>query len=196
VTDDVLGFGDPHDPNGDPHGDPHSAGHDLDLPAADPLAHDPAGHEPLGPEPSPGGELSQDLDHDRGHDLGHDLRHSGELPADLATDPATDPADPATDPATDPAAGLLAGHDDGPFPVRLDVDVETADGLDWVDPELLGNGPAGFLADPLPPYAPRADLLADLHHAAGSDGAASWESLAGSDDPAVRALAMHWRGAE
>jgi hypothetical protein len=47
---------------------------------------------------------------------------------------------------------------------------------------------------PVEPADPPEALLTDLHLAAGKDGRASWELLAGAEDPAVRALAARWSG--
>lgn len=89
--------------------------------------------------------------------------------------------------------------DASPFPPPLDLDVVPPDGSDWVDPGLLGEPSAewGAGVDPAPFVAmddPHA-LLADLHAADLAEGEPSWDALAGSDDPAIRALALHWASA-
>ena len=73
------------------------------------------------------------------------------------------------------------------FPPPLDLDVRPADGP-WVDPDLLGLVEDGVDRHTDPPDA----LLADLAAAEG-DPVADWTTLHGSDDPAVRALALRWR---
>lgn len=83
------------------------------------------------------------------------------------------------------------GIDDA-YPPHLDVAIEPADGRAWVDPELLG---ADLDHEPLGggTYAPPAELLDSLR-GPDPDAAAtpSWEALAGSEDPAIRALAARW----
>lgn len=81
--------------------------------------------------------------------------------------------------------GPAVDHDDVP---RLEVSVTPADGLDWVDPDLLGRA---AMPDVSVPVASAEELLADLQ--AAGDGDDTWESAAASDDPAIRALAAHWR---
>lgn len=90
------------------------------------------------------------------------------------------------------------------FPPHLELDVTPTDGREWVDVDLLGSGeewgtmsmtdsttdPMGGVVVPDSPQA----LLADLHQFDGGDGMPSWTTVAGSDDPAVRALALHWQG--
>lgn len=122
---------------------------------------------------------------------------------DLATD-AGDWADPETpagwasdgegpDPAgTDPATWAAAGPGPDPFPPALDLDVTPADGGPWTDPELIGGTGADPDADTAYAPAEPAALLSDLS-AADGDPDATWQDLADSDDPAVRALAAHWR---
>jgi len=81
---------------------------------------------------------------------------------------------------------------DDVYPPQLDVTISPADGQDWVDPGLLG---ADVDSEPVvpPDYAPPEELLASLHTADGSDAPATWDAMATSDDPAVRALATFWR---
>lgn len=112
----------------------------------------------------------------------HAPEDHGALPADeISLEP-----EPAAD---------AAGFD----PPMLEVSISPADGQDWVDPGLLGGaaGDAGDVGDlgpePAALYAAPDDLLSSLHAAEGSDTGADWDSLAGSDDPAVRALAEFWR---
>jgi hypothetical protein len=88
--------------------------------------------------------------------------------------------------------GLAQPVDAHDFPPHLDLDVVPADGLAWVDVDLLGD-PTALPADPLVvPDSPQA-LLADLHAQDGADGAPSWAAVTGSDDPAGRALALFWQ---
>ncbi len=100
----------------------------------------------------------------------------------------TDRHEPATwlD-GTDPAGWADTAGAADPFPPRLDPDVRPADGR-WIDPGLLGPVDDGLDRTTDPPDA----LLDDLAAAAG-DPAADWTTLAGSEDPAVRALARRWR---
>lgn len=90
---------------------------------------------------------------------------------------------------TDPA-GWTADAGADPFPPALDVDVRPGDGGRWVDPDLLG-GP-GHRSPPR--VDPPAALLPDLPDLAAADGdpPAGWDALRDTDDPAVRALTLHW----
>jgi hypothetical protein len=97
--------------------------------------------------------------------------------------------------AGDPGFGggpeVTVGMDVSMFPAALDLDVVPSDGQDWVDVDLLGNPPAGSLT---PVWLdPPGELLADLHRLDAGDGTPSWQAVAGSDDPAVRALGLRWR---
>lgn len=107
--------------------------------------------------------------------------------------------------ATGHDAASDTGHDDGAepwglaqpvdahaFPPHLDLDVVPADGLSWVDVDLLGDATAVPTAPLVLPDSPQA-LLADLHREDGADGAPSWQTVAESDDPAVRALTLFWQ---
>jgi hypothetical protein len=56
----------------------------------------------------------------------------------------------------------------------------------------VGGLDVGGLDPGVPATDPPDLLLADLHAADGGDGPASATGLAGSDDPAIRALAAYW----
>ncbi|HVX44179.1 MAG TPA: hypothetical protein VHC49_09840 [Mycobacteriales bacterium] len=90
---------------------------------------------------------------------------------------------PAEEIALEPAAASIE-------PLPFEVPFGPVDGQDWVDPGLLG-GDAG--PEPVADYAPPEELLSSLHAAGGAEGAADWDVLGASDDPAVRALAEFWR---
>jgi hypothetical protein len=139
--------------------------------------------------------LGEDLsgaDHDTGfHDSGYE--HAGHDAYDPETghepQPAEEPPGVAPD-HVDLSADHVAAAGDGtlphsvdtsPFPPHLEVDVTPADGQDWVDPEHLGEPEPAFLAGTDSPQA----LLAGLHESEGADPT-------GSDDPAIRALALFW----
>lgn len=152
----------------DPYGSP-------DHPGVAPDAE--AGSEPAGfPEEQPADWTGSGDD---------DVLHSGPRARDHDPDPGV-PVD-----GTDVVGWTdTAGAD--PFPPALDVDVQPGDGGPWVDPDLLG-GPDSWStgADPAPPADPPAALLPDLA-AADGDPDAGWDTLRDSDDPAIRALALHW----
>jgi hypothetical protein len=190
--DDPFGPADHHD--ADHHElepDPLAGGdHDhlgADLPAADhptadyPAADHPAA-EPLagGPYPDAPGSGQPDLPDDPAWpaDPGHGAADSGALEHEpTAVPPEADP--PAAQP--DHTDALPQHLDTSPFPPHLEVDVVAADGLDWVDPHLLGEPEnAGYA-----PALDNAAALAGLRAAEGADPA-------GSEDPAVRALALFW----
>lgn len=154
----------------DPYGSPGHPG---------PEPHDAAPAEPAGlPEEQPADWSGP----------GDDLAHSG--PGAWEPDGGLDPGDQAD--GTDPASWTAAAGAD-PFPAALDMDVQPGDGGPWVDPDLLG-GPDHWTADGLGPAGP-ADppdaLLPDLA-AADGDPDAGWDTLRDTDDPAVRALTLHW----
>jgi hypothetical protein len=76
------------------------------------------------------------------------------------------------------------------FPPALDVGdlPEPVDGFPWVDTAVLGAGDPHDDAPELEPVG--AEELAAY---AGQDPDSSWETLAGSDDPATAALARWWQ---
>lgn len=183
-----------HDPGGEPDWD--AAGTDptahlgepsgLDDPYGSPAEPGPDPHTAAGTAPEPAGlpdeqpaDWSVHADDPGAWDQPNGGFHSFDLdPGDLADD--TDPAGWTAD----------AGAD--PFPPALDVDVLPGDGGPWVDPDLLGAPDHWTGAGPEPaPVDPPAALLPDLA-AADGDPDAGWDALRDSDDPAVRALTLHW----
>lgn len=152
-----------------------------DEPAAD-WTVDPDGLDPSGADGLAGPADAADPAADLGGPAGGSDDDLGG-PAD-----GTDLAGAGDLDGTDPAGWVTAGES---FPPAIEVDVAPADGGPWVDPELLGaDDPAPF-GVPLP-GDPEPALLADLA-AADGDPEAGWAAVRGSDDPAVRALAAHWR---
>lgn len=183
--------------------DGHDGGHDdpvPDLPDHDPAWETPDAHlsEPAGPDDPYG---SPDHPGPEAHDAGSEpVGFPQEQPADWsgsgddvlhsgpgAWEPDGDPGDGVD--GTDPAGWTDTAAD--PFPPALDVDVQPGDGGPWVDPDLIGGPEWTADAEPAPPADPPAALLPDLA-AADGDPDAGWDALRDSDDPAVRALAVHW----
>jgi hypothetical protein len=166
-------FGSPPGPDPDP-ADPDAADSDHTDPAPAEPAGLPAEHPAdwSGSDADPSGAGSADWD------------------APFSDGFAVDEPDPGD--GTDPA-GWTADAGADPFPPALDLDVAPADGGPWVDPDLLG-GPDRWTAGATgpDPVDPPAALLPDLA-AADGDPDAGWDTLRDSDDPAVRALAGHWR---
>lgn len=183
-----------HDPGAEP---------DWDVAGSEPAAHlgEPSGlDDPYGSpvEPGPDPHTPDVTSHDP---VG--------LPEEQPADWSVHPDDPAAwdqpngafgpfdlDPGdlsdgTDPA-GWTADAGADPFPPALDVDVQPGDGGPWVHPDLLG-GPDHWTASgpEAAPVDPPAALLPDLA-AADGDPDAGWDALRDSDDPAVRALTLHW----
>lgn len=186
--------------------DPLPAGHDHTDPSVDPLA-DPgppadASTDHLGQFDHPG-----HLDHgltaglggvdatatDADVDTGHGPVGPGHHGDDLGRhDPAVGPPPgPLGTPGVADPDGVATGVEGSPFPAMLDLDVLPSDGRDWVDVDLLGDPAPGSGA--VLRFDPPARLLADLHRIDGGDGTPTWSAVAGSDDPAVRALALRWR---
>jgi hypothetical protein len=184
--------------------DSHDLGHDplaegLDG-GADPDGHDPGldgGADPFGFDHDPGagqseltdeGDVHGDLpDSGPGEDgFGHpspDSHHDGVAAAIPENAGGHEVAAFGLDPDPSATDGDLS------YPPPLDVDVVPTDGLDWVDPGLLGSetdaGPHFAVAHP-------DELLASVHSADGGDGEPTWEAMHASDDPATRALAAFW----
>ncbi|HEX5495516.1 MAG TPA: hypothetical protein VFX70_13185 [Mycobacteriales bacterium] len=185
-----------------------------------PVDHDHLDSWPADPVGAPGGTgqaagvgpgLDSGLDSGLGHstqgaygaggaDVGAGPDHAGSEPI---SEPISDPLHPASGADLASPAGVAVpvsefgvdpygfAPEASSFPTRLDLDVSPSDGPDWVDVDLLGDPGVGSGAGP--GFASPDDLLADLHRLDGGAGAPSWSAVAGSDDPAVRALGLHWR---
>lgn len=179
----------------------------------DPGSYDAGSYEPGSFDPTSydGGAAEADQPQPYGPGDADDAPVSAGEPRGLPDEPAADwTADPDGDPsddglggpadAADPTgAGDLDGTDPAgwategeSFPPAIEVDVAPADGGPWVDPGLLGADDPDAFGVPLP-GDPAPALLADLA-AADGDPEAGWAAVGGSEDPAVRALAAHWRG--
>jgi hypothetical protein len=181
-----------HDPGVEPDWDAASSEPAAHLGEPSGLSDDPYGsgaepgpdpHTPDAPEPAglPAEEPADWSVHADSEPGSWDQPHGGQF------DP--DPGDPSD--GTDPA-GWTADAAADPFPPALDVDIEPGDGGPWVDPDLLGGPERWTGSGPeLAAVDPPAALLPDLA-AADGDPDAGWDALRDSDDPAVRALTLHW----
>lgn len=173
LADDRYGPGWPHDLS-------------VDDPPGHPTADDPGPDR--WPVPEPGGHTgSVDPDHEVTGVVGPHESMFQRHPTGTTVSGAVD----AGDPGFGGGPEVTVGVDVSMFPAALDLDVVPSDGQDWVDVDLLGNPPAGSLTPVR--LDPPGELLADLHRLDAGDGTPSWQAVAGSDDPAVRALGLRWR---